>query len=278
MLLLSYKWLKFLFRYVVPASLRYPLAKWIARGVIRFNAKRRSVIVANLTPLVGATGAAALAPEMLGNFLMTAVDFFCVRPSRQRKVAMEGWHRVEAAYHKSRRVMIVTAHLGNWETGISYVVERGYPVAGLYATYTDDAIVQWITSHRNAQVEWIPTAPGAADSCVTALQNGRILCLAADIPFGEQGRRVTIAGRTTRLPMGPWAIALRANATVMPAFVLRDKPGHYRAIIHEPIRPTSESLRTQMVKMQDVYRAHLEHYLRTYPQQWGNLQPFWEPA
>ena len=43
----------------------------------------------------------------------------------------------------------------------------------------------------------------------------RILCIAADIPFGEQGRRVTIAGHTARLPFGPWSIALRANALLI---------------------------------------------------------------
>jgi lauroyl/myristoyl acyltransferase len=279
MILLSYRCCKFIFRYVVPAPLRYPLARAIAWAICTFNARRRNVLIGNLTPLVGAEKAARLAPVLLGNFSMTAVDFFCTRtPAARRRVTLEGWSRVETAYHKSRRVMIVTAHLGNWEIGISEIIEKGYPVAGLYATYTDDAIVQWIASHRNPHAEWIPTAPGAADACVTALQNGRILCLAADIPFGEQGRRVMIAGRPVRLPMGPWAIALRANAVVIPAFVLRQEPGRYRGILHEPIKPTTESLRTQMVKMQDVYRRHLEHYLKTYPEQWGNLQPFWEKS
>ena len=134
--------------------------------------------------------------------------------------------------------MIVTAHIGNWETGIWEVVEKGYPVAGLYATYTEDAIVQWITSHRNTQVEWIPTATGAADSCVTALENGRILCLAGDIPFEQnRGAASRSLAAHARLPIGPWTIALRANATVFPAFVLRTSPGRYRAPIHDPIKP-----------------------------------------
>jgi KDO2-lipid IV(A) lauroyltransferase len=277
MLLASYKCFKFIVRYLIPPFLRYPLARGAARIVCRFNGRRRRVLIANLTPLVGEEKARETAPVLLGNFLMTAVDFFCIRPHRQKKLMMENWHRVEAGYHKSRRVMIVTAHIGNWETAISHVVESGYPVAGLYATYTDDKIVEWITLHRNPQVEWIPTAPGAADGCVTALQNGRILCLAADIPYGEHGRRVTMAGRTTRLPIGPWAIALRANATVFPAFILRTSPGQYRVMIHEGIKPTDEPLRRQIVKMQDVYRGHLEYYLKAYPEQWGNLQPFWEP-
>src|SRR3989338_7526108 len=160
MLLWTYKFCKFLFRYVVPARARYLLARWIARAVCFLNARRRRVIIDNLTPLVGAERAAQLAPELLGNFVMTAVDFFCTRPQGTRPITWEGWSRIEQAYQESRRLIIVTAHMGNWEIGISSLIDRGFPVAGLYATYTDDDIVQWITSHRHPQVQWIPTTPG----------------------------------------------------------------------------------------------------------------------
>jgi lauroyl/myristoyl acyltransferase len=276
MLLATYKFFKFMFRHLVPARARYALARWIARGVCLFNTRRRRVLIQNLTPLVGAEKAYSLAPQLLGNFLMTAVDFFCMRLHGPRAITYEGWSRIKDAYEESRRVVIVTAHIGNWEIGISSLLDKGFPVAGLYATYTEDDIVEWIMSHRNPLVQWIPTAPGAADISVAAIEQGRILCLAADIPFGEHGRRVQIAGRTARLPIGPWAIALRAKATVLPAFIVRQSPGRYRGFIHEPIRPPAGSPKTQIVQMQDVYRGHLEHYLKAYPEQWGNLQPFWE--
>src|SRR5258708_1767502 len=159
MVLLAYKILKFIFRHGVPASLRYPMARGIAHGICLMNARRRNVLIANLTPLVGAGKARQMAPLLLGNFCMTAVDFFCANPLRPRELTFDNWSRIESAYQEKRRVMIVTAHMGNWETGISYLVEKGYPVAGLYATYTDDDIVQWIATHLNPYVMWIPTSP-----------------------------------------------------------------------------------------------------------------------
>src|SRR4051794_35348757 len=144
MLLRSYKLLKFVFRHLVPAPLRYPMARGIAWGICMVNARRRKVLLGNLTPLVGPKKARQLAPQLLGNFCMTAVDFFCSHPLKPRELQFMGWSHIESAYEANRRVMIVTAHMGNWETGISRLVEKGYPVAGLYAVYTDDAIVQWI--------------------------------------------------------------------------------------------------------------------------------------
>ena len=149
-------------------------------------------------------------------------------------------------------------------------------MAEVYAPYREDKIVRWIMGHRNPDVEWIPAARGAAQACINALDRGRILGMVADIPFGEKGNRVRILGAQARLPLGPWAIASRARATVIPGFVIRVKPGQYRIIFHEPILPREGSFRRQMIDAQDIYRAHLEDYLRQYPEQWGVLQPFWE--
>ena len=271
-----YKLIKFIFRHVIPEPFRYPAARALARLVCLLDRRRYHVLVANLTPLVGAAKAAKLAPRLLGNFSMTAVDFFCSDPALVRSVKADNWAAVDRSYRKSRKVIVVTAHIGNWELGISYLIEKGFSMAGVYAPYREDAIVHWIMSHRNPDVEWIPAARGAAQACVNALERGRLLGMVADIPFGEKGHRVRIAGASTHLPLGPWAIAARARATVVPGFVLRENPGQYRIIFHDPILPREGSFRRQMEEMQDAYGGHLERYLKTYPEQWGVLQPFWD--
>ncbi len=149
-------------------------------------------------------------------------------------------------------------------------------MAGLYAPYREDEVVEWIMAHRNPDVEWIPAARGAAEACLSALERGRLLGVVADVPYGEKGRRVRIGSGWTRLPLGPWAIAVRARAAVVPGFVLRTSPGQYKIVFEEPLVPSEGSFRRQIEKMQEAYRLRLEKYLTTYPEQWGMLQPFWE--
>ena len=107
--------------------------------------------------MVGPEKARRLAPVLLGHFTMTSVDFFC--PKRNLAVHMkeENWPAADKAYRRSRKVMFVTAHLGNWELGISYLVEKGFLVACVYAPYREDDVVRWIMAHRNPDVEWIPS-------------------------------------------------------------------------------------------------------------------------
>jgi lauroyl/myristoyl acyltransferase len=271
-----YKILKFIFRHLVPGPLRYPVARAIARGVCFVNRSRRQILIENLIPIVGANKAPDIAPVLLGNFSMTAVDFFCSRRNIAAKTKEENWSSVEKTLKRTKKVMFVTAHIGHWELGISYLVEKGFAVSGVYAPYRADDVVRWIMDHRSPDVEWIPSTRGAMEACVHALEGGRLLGMVADIPFGEKGNRVRICNTWARLPLGPWAIASRARATVIPSFILREKPGQYRVVFHEPILPREGSFRRQMKDMQDIYRGHLERYLQKYPEQWGVLQPFWD--
>lgn len=274
-MLTLYKINKFIFRYLIPPAWRYAIVRVLARVIIFFNRPRRTVIVRNLTPLIGARLARQKAPELLGHFLMTAVDFFCPHPDLLKRLQIENSGLLDRMYRRHKKVILLTAHLGTWELGMSWLVEQGFQVSGVYAPYRSDEIVRWILAHRNPEVEWIPATRGAAEACLSALERGRVLGMVADIPFGEKGSRVTIAGATTHLPLGPWSIAARSQAVVIPAFIWRDKPGVYRGCFHDPILPGEGTLRRRITQMQERYRSHLEHYLLAYPTQWGVLQPYW---
>ena len=100
MLLKSYKVLKFIIRYFVPAPLRYPIARSTARWVCRLNARRRSVIVANLTPLVGPAKAAELAPVLLGNFLMTGRRLIFLRETAAQSSAPGAFWKAGRAWKR----------------------------------------------------------------------------------------------------------------------------------------------------------------------------------
>ena len=268
--------LEFTFRYLVPGSLRYPLARGLGRLVYRLHPSLRNVILQNLTLLVGPDRAKNLAPELLANFAMTSVDFFCFRNSPVRHIREENADVLLKCMQASKKVIVVTAHLGSWEMGISYLARKGYPMTAVYATYREEKIVRWIMSHRDSSMQWVSNTHGAMDDCVRALESGRVLGLLADLPFGEKGRRVRIANGCARMPLGPWAIASRVRATVIPAFVVRDTPGQYRIQFSPPIFPVEGSFRRQMETFQDSYRQWLEISLQKYPEQWGVLEPFWD--
>src|SRR5262249_22318148 len=153
----------------LPEKIRYPLARFFAHIVCLLSTRRRHILQANLTPIVGAQSAKSFAPRMLGNFSMTAVEFFCPRRDPMRGTKEENYSASEKAYRRHKKVMVVTAHIGNWELGMTYLIHKGFSMAGVYAPYREDEVVHWIMNHRNPEVEWIAAARGAAEACLNAL-------------------------------------------------------------------------------------------------------------
>ncbi len=275
-MLFLYQSLQFIFKYAIPSAARYKTARILARLVYGLNFSRRQVLVRNLEPLVGPTRAKVVAPQLLANFAMTSVDFFCPRGELLRNLQVDHAEIVDTTLKRFKKVILVTAHIGNWELGMNYLFNKGYPMTGLYALYREDSVVRWILGQREKSVQWIPASRGAAQDCLQALENGRLLALAADIPFGEKGRLVPLAKGWTRMPLGPWFVAARAQAAVIPGFILRQRPGFYRLTFYDPILPASGLLRREVLRMQDHFRVQFERALLINPEQWGVLHPYWE--
>ena len=78
-------------------------------------------------------------------------------------------------------------------------------------------------------------------ACINALERlGGSLGMVADIPFGEKGHRVSLCGSWTRrlLCWGHGGDRRPRTRHGHPyGFVLREKPGQYRIVFHDPILP-----------------------------------------
>lgn len=273
-----YELLEWLFTFVVPKRWRYAMARGAAKALCRIDRSRRLIIEANLAPFIGQEQAHKRAPALLAGFATTAVDFFCQPADVLKKVTIENNAALEAAYRSGGRVMAVTAHLGHWEIGLSCLAQVGYPVTGVYSSFSDPRIDRWMKRHRDSRVDWVPVGSNVVRRCLDALERHRVVGMVVDVPFGEKGRHVLIAGHPTRLPAGPWMIARRAKAVVFPCFIVRESSGRYRARIHHPIEPRRGTMHQDIERMQTIFIGHLEHYLTNYPEQWGLLSPFWERA
>ncbi len=268
--------LQFLFCRFVPAAWRYPLARRIAYAICALQPKRRHLLEKNLSPLIGPNEAIRQAPAMLAHFFFNEVDFFCTPKEVEKNSFFDGLEHLEAAWRDRKRVIVITAHLGHWELGTSMIVNQGYPVTALYAAFPPGSAGEWVHRQRDPRVHWQLAVPGASQSLQKALEGGRLVCLLGDLPFGETGEPILMAGHTTRLPLGPWHLALRTQATIVPGFVLRDAPGHYRVKLFTPLKTGTGTLQERTEFYRTQYRDLLEIFLRKYPDQWGVLQPFWE--
>jgi KDO2-lipid IV(A) lauroyltransferase len=124
----SYVWFPmvlFVARYV-PRRLARRVARWLGRGYFRSRAKYLGAVRANLSIILKRPAESGVVREiadaMVSNHFAAWLDFlhFASRPPRESARLVEsvvGFSRIVEARQRGKGVLLLTAHLGNWEVG-----------------------------------------------------------------------------------------------------------------------------------------------------------------
>jgi Kdo2-lipid IVA lauroyltransferase/acyltransferase len=213
------------------------------------------------------------------------VDFlqFATRSPAEAARLVEGVvgysHIVEGRL-AGKGVLLLTAHLGNWEVGGLMLAQMKQPI---HVVLVPD-IFPGVERQRRRLHEASGVAEIRVDRSIVptlavlrALSENGIVAMQGDRDFDNTGVPVPFFGREAYFPRGPLRVAMASGATVLPAFIVRMPDGRYRAIVEEPLPiengpDRDASLRTNLGR----YVAILERYVREYPDQWYCFFPFWD--
>lgn len=116
-------------------------------------------------------------------------------------------------------------------------------------------------------------SPWAVRAAFKALYAGEVVCLMADRDIQQNGACLDLAGRDVRLPPGPWDLAARTGATVLPVFATRAWNDRFTVTVEEPfaVENTPDGICAAMVRFASV----LGPILRRQPGQWTVPKSFW---
>jgi len=267
---------------IVPRWFAYLFAKSLALIHYYTSKKDREAVLCNLAYVMGPeTGPKKLkraVKNVFINFSYYLVDFF--RFSRvdkkfiEKYVAIEGLENLELSLAKNRGVILLAAHLGNYELGAAVVSLLGYPFTAVVLSHKDKRVNNFFDNQRAlVGVEVIPTG-GAIKGCFSALKQGKAIALVADREFGDSGLKMNLFSKPAILPKGAAFFALRMESVIVPTFLVRENKYYYRFFFDKPIDITEEGF----TKDQDVINSYipvLEKYIKRYPDQWYAFQKYW---
>ena len=175
-------------------------------------------------------------------------------------------------------VLIASAHTGNPELALVAVAQRGRRWVELVEALQPPALgremarLREIAGGRVVEVDMSGTREALRE-----LRAGGMVALLADRDLAGGGICTTLLGRRVRLPRGPWELARRSGATVVPLFLSRRGTRDQTVFIEEPFRVSSEGDREEAIgaaaqRWADAFGAHL----RRDPGQWTVLEDFWK--
>lgn len=193
--------------------------------------------------------------------------------------AVEGIDHLDAALKRGKGVIIVTAHLGNWELGGLLFAHMGYP---LNAVTLEEHIEQLTDmrekyrSKRGIRTFRIGRSPFAFIDIMAALRRNEVIAMLVERPWPRAAVQVSFFGKPALFSSGPAVLAMTTDAVILPGFVWCENDGRYHGRLSEPLqlekfddRETSIQRNTQ--KIADVF----ESVIREHPDQWYNFVPIW---
>ena len=267
-----------------PLKAAYAIAVTAADIRLIFADKDRAAVKDNLKaifPDKTITEIRKIRRAMFRNFAKYLVDFF--RFSKidkeyiKQNIHIENIRNFDEAASKKKGVVVLTAHLGNWELGGVVIAISGYPFWAVALPHKNNKINDFFNYQRMIKgVNVIPYGH-AVRKCLDVLNKNELVALVGDRDFSERGILLDFFGRPSLFPPGPAAFSLRTGANIVPGFMLRNNDDSFTLRIERPIEfKASGNKDEDEAALTKKYISIFEDYIRKYPDQWYMFRRFWK--
>ncbi|MFN3534053.1 MAG: lysophospholipid acyltransferase family protein [Desulfatiglandales bacterium] len=263
----------------MPWGLIRGLSKWSGLILSGLPWSRRRVALENMKTLVGdPEEAKRLYRKTLEHFFRVALEmpflYTMDSSSIKRLYGIRGKEHVWEAYEKGRGILLLTAHLGNWELlniafAIEFLLGGGYK-ASIVVRALDNPVIDLLSLRLRSRFGTrVIDKKNAMRGILKALRENQAVGILLDQNVDwYQGVFVRFLGRWTCTNKGMAQIALKTNAPVIPAFGVR-KENFYELNFYPPLRLIQSGDPTKDVEENtQLFTSVIEDEIRRYPDQW----------
>ncbi|MDD5432912.1 MAG: lysophospholipid acyltransferase family protein [Candidatus Omnitrophica bacterium] len=214
------------------------------------------------------------------NFAKYLVDFFRFEKIDEeyikKNVKIENLHYFTEELKKEKGIVVLTAHIGNWELGGVVVALSGFPFYAVALPHKTKKVNDFFNSQRQSKkINVIPFGK-AVRACLNTLKENKLVALVGDRDFAEKGVILDFFGKPTYFPEGPAAFALKTGASIVPGFMVRNPNDTFTLRIEKPIEYKATQDKTKdILEIISRYKIIFENYIKEYPEQWYVFRPFW---
>lgn len=226
-----------------------------------------------------------LAKSVINHFYLFIYDIArCARlsqASRDRLIErVDGLEYYDQARAEGCGAILVTAHLGSFELGVTALKRREKHIHVVFHQDTKDRFERLRARQRRAlgvieaPVErglqtWLALREALHADHVVLIQGDRVMP-------GQDGVKMPFCGGHMMFPTGIVKLAVASGSPIIPVFVIRQPNGKVRICLERSIQVQTPCGRIDaehpaMIQLAGV----IERYVKTYPEQWLVLQPAW---
>lgn len=272
---------------LIPRSWALQLARGLGRLGFYLLGRYRRITLENLRMAFGMTKTKeeirTLARQVFEHLAQTGVEVLQFPRLNAAKIDRivdfgNSFDIYQQLLEEGRGIIMITAHIGNWELLAGCLALKGYQGAVVgrriyYAPYN-----RWIVGlRRSVGVETI-YRDESPRRLISLLRENKMIGLLPDQDVDSlKGIFAPFFGQLAYTSVAPVKIALATGSPIVTNFLIRQPGGSYRLIVGDVIRPVVGTDREEAIeKYTTQWLASMEKIIRRYPEQWTWLHKRWK--
>ena len=225
---------------------------------------------------LGVTLSRKVIKDSYANMGRIVCEFFCLksREEASKLMSLVGEDNLREALNKGCGVILMTAHLANWEIAAAVGCYHGYPLHVIYSPQRNTAGVEDVLREQREKISgigFIPSEGTGIKEAFRVLKRGEILCILQDLDARADGVESEFLGLPAKSHIGLVKLSKRFNCPIIPGRAVRDKKGESFFIFYPQL-----SLDEDVDKSLRICNNILESWVMEHPDQWMWILDRWK--
>jgi predicted LPLAT superfamily acyltransferase len=192
----------------------------------------------------------------------------------------ENSEQLKTILKTDRGLVVLLAHVGNWQTSFADLGELDTDVYSLMEYNQQQVAKHFFDLNKQKSFSIIDTHGfmGGMVEAAAVLQRGAMVLTMADRYVAGPETTVQFLGSPLRLPLAPYSLAASTNSLLLILFSAKTGRNSYQLRIWDIIEPENQGKpeRKILENYAKRFSLALEKYVKLYPYQWFNFFDIWK--
>jgi lauroyl/myristoyl acyltransferase/mitochondrial fission protein ELM1 len=221
-----------------------------------------------------------LTKEFYRTFGQNFIDIFLIplidKEYINKYIIIEGLDYIAEAFKRGKGIVFLGVHAGSWELSNIICAKLGLPYSLFIRDQRHPRLDKLLNSYRNQKGCRIIQRQNQTQQLIQALKNNESIGITAD-QGGKTGTLVKFFGKYASMPSGAVRLALKYDATLLPAYYMRIKGPYIKLIIEPPfkIKRSGDKDKDVHDNLQELIHI-FEKYILKYPQEYLWSYKIWK--
>ena len=194
------------------------------------------------------------------------------------RIKIDGDGHIQRALELNRGLIMISAHIGNWEAGLQFMsCFCQAPITGVAKKIRFKPLHRWLNRLRIRFGMKIIDKRGALPRMRQTLRSGEVIGLLIDQSKRSESVDVDFLGKRVTAPSAAAFLALRCKSPVLPVFCIRANNGLINIQVGSPLNiQRTGDLRADLIANTQMMTKIVEDAVRSYPDQWLWMHKRWK--